>query len=84
MVMALSQSAFTLKLRECLKALGYPADKYSGHNFWRGRASLHDLIKLLGDWSSNAYERYLELLFELWKQVTAKLGSEMGRLLINN
>ena len=81
----------TLKLRECLKALGYPADKYSGHSFRRGGASFAlqcglptDLIKLQGDWSSNAYERYLEPSFELRKQVTAKLGSEMGRSLINN
>ena len=66
---ALTQSAFTFKLRHCLTALGYPADKFTGHSFRRGGASFalqcglpSDLIKLQGDWSSNAYERYLEPL----------------------
>lgn len=88
---ALTQSAFTLKLRHCLTALGYPADKFTGHSFRRGGASFAlqcglptDLIKLQGDWSSNAYERYLEPSFELRKQVAEKLGAEIAKQVIHN
>ena len=87
-VTALTQSTFTVKLRACLSDLGYPSSKYTGHSFRRGGASfgLHcglptDLIKLQGDWNSNAYERYLQPSFELRKQVAFKLGAETQRIL---
>lgn len=58
-----------------------PHDKYSNHSFRRGGASyaLHcglpvDLIKLQGDWKSNACERYLEPSFHLRQQVATTLG----------
>ena len=87
-VTALTQSSFTVKLRACLRDLGYPASKYSGHSFRRGGASFapqcglpSDLIKLQGDWNSNAYERYLQPSFELRKQVASKLGTETSRIM---
>ena len=87
-VTVLTQSAFTIKLRGCLSDLGYPASKFSGHSFRRGGASFGlqcglptDLIKLQGDWNSNAYERYLQPSFELRKQVASKLGAEARRIM---
>lgn len=83
----LTQSAFTVRLRDCLRGLGYPASKFSGHSFRRGGASFAlqcglptDLIKLQGDWNSNAYERYLQPSFELRKQVAFKLGVETNKI----
>lgn len=87
-VTVLTQSIFTAKLRACLSDLGYPACKFSGHSFRRGGASFGlqcglptDLIKLQGDWNSNAYERYLQPSFELRKQVASKLGEETKRIM---
>ena len=90
-VTVLTQNAFTIKLRGCLSDLGYPASKFSGHSFRRGGgggASFGlqcglptDLIKLQGDWNSNAYERYLQPSFELRKQVASKLGAEARRIM---
>ena len=87
-VTALTQSSFMVKLWACLRDLGYPASKYSGHSFRRGGASFalqcglpSDLIKLQGDWNSNAYERYLQPSFELRKQVASKLGTETSRIM---
>ena len=78
----LTQFKFTQKLRQCLSQLGYPAEKYSGHSFRRGGATLAlqcglpvDLIKIQGDWNSNAYERYLQPSFGLRKKVAETLGS---------
>lgn len=87
-ILTLTQTSFTARLRKCLKDLGYPAGKYSGHSFRRGGATFGlqcglpvSLIKLQGDWNSNAYERYLQPSFELRKQVASKLGAETVRLL---
>lgn len=78
----LTQDRFISKLRGALTYLGYPANKYSGHSFRRGGASLAlqcglpvDLIKIQGDWNSNAYERYLEPSFGLRQKVASSLGS---------
>ena len=77
----LTQLKFTQKLRNCLSQLGFPADKYSGHSFRRGGATLAlqcglpvDLIKIQGDWNSNAYERYLQPSFNLRRKVAETLG----------
>ena len=77
----LTQALFTKRLHEVLQSLGFPPDKYSNHSFRRGGASFAlncglpvDLIKLQGDWKSNACERYLEPSFGLRQQVAATLG----------
>lgn len=76
---------FTDKLMACLVAVGLDASKYSGHSFRRGGAQFAlqcglpvDLIKVQGDWRSNACERYLEPSFELRKQVAQTMGSSVG------
>ena len=77
----LTQALFSRRLHEVLQLLGFPSDKYSNHSFRRGGASFAlncglpvDLIKLQGDWKSNACERYLEPSFGLRQLVAKTLG----------
>ena len=77
----LTQALFIRKLKACLSALGIPPDKYSGHSFRRGGASFAlqcglpiSLIKVQGDWNSNACERYLDPSLDLRRQVAKTLG----------
>ena len=78
----LTHRLFTARLRSCLAEAGYPAASFSGHSFRRGGASFAlqcglpvELIKLQGDWNSNAYERYLQPSFNLRR----KLANTMGK-----
>ena len=59
---------FISLLRSHLQALGLQARDYSGHSFRRGAASWAlktglpgEIIKILGDWKSDAYQNYLSL-----------------------
>lgn len=79
----LTQMLFTSKLQSCLVELGIGPQNYSGHSFRRGGASFAmqcglpvDLIKIQGDWSSNACERYLQPSFGLRRQVAVTLGQK--------
>lgn len=65
---ALSRTEFISRLRRLLFSLGYNALRYSGHSLRIGAASSaasagvsSDLIKVLGRWSSDAYQRYIRL-----------------------
>ncbi len=65
--LSLTQPFFVSKLRVLLNHLKLPSLSYSGHSFRRGGASWAfesgvpgELIKLVGDWRSNAYLKYLE------------------------
>ncbi len=67
----LTKPVFVYILRACLKARGYPHKSYSGHSFRRGGASTAfragvrgELVKLQGDWKSDAYLRYLHTPLE--------------------
>jgi hypothetical protein len=60
-------TTFTYHLRCLLKLTGYNATAFSGHSFRRGGATWAfrskvpgELIQLHGDWSSDAYLRYLD------------------------
>jgi hypothetical protein len=62
----LTQSGFVTRLKSVLHSIGLNSGKYSAHSFRRGGASyafelgLSPLqIKLRGDWSSDAYEKYV-------------------------
>ena len=77
----LTHKRFTTKLHSCLTEAGYKATSYSGHSFRRGGASWAlqcglpvELIKLQGDWNSNAYERYLQPSFDLRKKLASAMG----------
>lgn len=78
----LTQAQFTVKLHSCLKAMGVDPRKYSGHSFRRGGATFAlqcglpvDLIKIQGDWNSNAYERYLQPSLDMRKRVASTMGA---------
>ena len=84
----LTQAKFVCKLRQSLTDLGFPADQYSGHSFCRGGAQFAlqcglpvELIKLQGDWNSNAYERYLQPSFALRQKVASTMGSHTSGFL---
>ena len=62
----LTHTTFVSLLKAKLSMLGYNPKSYSGHSFRRGGCSFAFslgipplVIKLLGDWKSNAYERYV-------------------------
>ena len=62
---------FQNKLRQCVEKVGLNPSLYSTHSFRRGGASLAfrakipaDKIKLLGDWKSDCYRKYLNFEFE--------------------
>ena len=81
-LVALTQGKFVSTLRGHLADLGFPADQFSGHSFRRGGAQFGlqcglpvELIKLQGDWNSNAYERYLQPSFSLRQKVASTLGT---------
>lgn len=87
----LTHSQFTQKLHASLSACGIQAAKYSGHSFRRGGATFAlqcglpiNLIKLQGDWSSNACERYLEPSLQLRKQVANTMGSSAAQFCTNS
>ena len=63
----ISRSEFTRFLRKKLSQAGFDAQKFSGHSLRRGGATWAfsqgipaDLIKVHGDWASEAYRSYLE------------------------
>ena len=62
----LSRASLTKKLRSALQSCGLPADQYFTHSFRIGAATSAAaagvpsyLIKILGSWSSDCYERYI-------------------------
>lgn len=66
---------FVKILRHMLSRAGFPALEFTGHSFRRGGATFAfqanvpgELIKLQGDWSSEAYLRYLDF------SLSSKLG----------
>ena len=67
-VVPLTQQVFSKCLQTVLKACGLPSEKISGHSFRRGGASFAfsvgvpvSIIKMQGDWKSDAYERYIHV-----------------------
>ena len=83
----ITHAAFIKRLRDCLNKLGFNSSLYSGHSLRRGGASLalqcglsSELIKLQGDWTSNAYQKYLNPSFSLRQQVASTLGQSFPSL----
>ena len=59
-------SQFISRLKKSITLLGLPQGEYAAHSMRRGAASFAlscqlpvELIRIQGDWSSNAYQRYL-------------------------
>ncbi len=79
-----THSSFVSYLRFFLSKANYPAADYSGHSFRKGGcvfASICnvpvELIKIHGDWRSNAYERYLLLPLSKRKQVASAMSTKL-------
>ena len=69
--MSLSYPQLTFWLKAWVKQLGLDAGLFSSHSLCRGGAQWgaqsgipHRVIKLLGDWKSQAYERYLIMMLQ--------------------
>ena len=65
---ALSSNQLCTRLRKWLEIIKYPSEEYSLHSLRRGGATFThqcnikaDMIKLLGDWASDAYQRYIHI-----------------------
>lgn len=63
-----TQATFAMELRSLVKSIGLDSSRYTGHSLRRGGATYAfslgqpiPLIKLQGDWRSNAVERYLQI-----------------------
>ncbi|XP_078681567.1 uncharacterized protein LOC144916320 [Branchiostoma floridae x Branchiostoma belcheri] len=70
-LVSLTHSTLVSHLKTLLQAAGFPSNKFSGHSFRRGGATFAwhcgadpQTIKLMGDWSSDAYEVYLDSSLE--------------------
>jgi hypothetical protein len=80
----LTINKFVKQLKTKLSNLGYDAERFAGHSFRRGGTTwAHrvgvpaEYIKLMGNWKSNCYERYID--FSLQARIEA--GTRMGLLL---
>lgn len=77
----LTHSEFVKALRKCIDRLGIDSHQYSSHSLRRGGASFalncglpSELIKMQGDWASNAYEKYLNPSLNLRRKVAETMG----------
>eukprot|EP00854_Cymbomonas_tetramitiformis_P034407 gene34407-biopygen28872 len=65
---SMTHRVFVAEVKKLIQRIGLDPRGYSGHSFRRGGATVafnlgvnHLLIKLQGDWVSNAYQRYEQL-----------------------
>lgn len=79
-IKAIGYNQFVKDLRICLEKVGFPSKVYSGHSLRRGGASFAlqcgvpgEIIKVLGDWRSEAYQRYLDTTVQTRKSALSKL-----------
>ena len=80
-VKCLTYASFVKSLKFYLDRCGYSSADYSGHSFRRGGCSFAfkiglppALIKLRGDWRSNAYERYITIDNDLQLKVAKAMS----------
>ncbi len=83
----LTQPAFVDKLRSLLQRLQLPQDSFTGHSFRRGGASWAfasgvpgELIKLVGDWKSDAYLAYLHAPLDKKLEASRLMAEAISRL----
>jgi hypothetical protein len=77
-----SQAAYVTRLHTLLKCVGFDPSLYSAHSLRRGGASFafqvglsHVQIKSRGDWSSNAFERYIHINSETAMQAARAMSA---------
>lgn len=80
----LTYNKFINKLKLTLRTAGFDTDQYAGHSFRRGGATFAmrcgvpvELIKVQGDWKSNAYERYIDNSFKDRIKAVAIIAKEL-------
>ena len=80
-IWALIQTEYLTALRHYIDRLGINSSMYSSHLLSRGGASWilqcglpSEIIKLQGEWASNAYENYLNHYLSLRKKVAETMG----------
>lgn len=78
----LTRSILIERLRYLLQRLGLNANHYAGHSFRKGAATSaaaahipEHLLKTLGRWSSDCYQRYIHTPSELIKEAQLSLAS---------
>ena len=88
-LLVLSQPLFVSRLQRCLAAIGLDSKKFSAHSLRRGGTSFAInsgvsplIVKARGDWSSNAFERYVFLeahsTMEAAQQISANVAKSVG------
>ncbi|XP_078667500.1 uncharacterized protein LOC144909308 [Branchiostoma floridae x Branchiostoma belcheri] len=85
-LVSLTHDTFVTHLKSLLRAAGLPDEHYSGHSFRRGGATFAwrcgadpQTIKLLGDWSSDAFTVYLDSSLEQRKDFAQRIALQILR-----
>ena len=85
-LMPLTYGRFLENLKRLLATIGYDARKYAGQSFRRGGATFAlssgvptELIKLQGDWRSNAYELYAGVTRDTQLAAVRRMASALDR-----
>ncbi|XP_019639177.1 PREDICTED: uncharacterized protein LOC109481127 [Branchiostoma belcheri] len=85
-LVSLTHDSLVAHLKTLLAAAGLPSGDYSGHSFRRGGATFAwhcgadpQLIKLLGDWSSDAFQSYLDSSFEQRRSFATLLATRINQ-----
>ena len=82
--LTLTHNSFVSYLRVFLQNAGYDPTQYSGHSFRRGGCTFASqcgvpahLLKIHGDWISNAFEQYLDLPLQARLQVMQRIQASL-------
>ena len=88
-VVPIHYSGLQSAIKTCIKAIGLNPKKFSSHSFRRGGATWAfrsnvpaDLIKVQGDWASQAYMRYLDFSLDQRVIVAQNMISEITKITI--
>jgi hypothetical protein len=83
----MTHSDFVNKFKELVAQCGLDWTQYSGHSFRRGGATFAfrlgigcDHIKYLGDWASDAYQRYQEMSIETQLSLPRAMAEAVAKL----
>ena len=87
--LALSANQLVARLRKWLKLIGEDSTQYSLHSLHRGgttfayRSNLEsEMIKTLGDWSSDAFKRYVDISIDQRYSSMQKFVQELNKLTV--
>jgi len=85
----LTKDALTTETRQLLSFLGFKASDYAGHSYRIGAATTAAsvglppwLVKTLGRWSSDCYERYIQCPHSVLSGVSKKLVNSSNEIML--